>query len=138
MSAALEILGAESAVLENATSMLALFGYIVSKAREVRRFRADCAALSNTCVSLYLTFLQQRSSLTPTQLRNELWSCIQDTSLLVLECLNWNIAHIAFDVVVRHKLKSLKSRLDDAGKAFGLEVLVSRTNKYPLMTSVAL
>lgn len=128
MATPLDILSAESAVLENATSVLSLFAYIASKVREVRRFRADCAALSNTCVSLYLTFLQQRSCLAQTQLRNELWICIQDTSLLVLECLNWNIVHVAFDVVVRHKLTSLKSRLDDIGKAFGLEVLVSRKN----------
>lgn len=131
MATPLEVLSAEAAVLDNAASMLALLGYVTSKVREVRRFRADCASLSTTCVSLYSTFLQHRSSLQQTPLRNEFWECIQETSLLVLECLDWNIVHVTFDVIAKHKFTSLKARLGEISKAFGLEVLVSQKETIP-------
>ena len=37
----MEVLNAEAAVLDNATSLLALLGYLASKVREVRRFRQE-------------------------------------------------------------------------------------------------
>jgi hypothetical protein len=44
---------------------------------------------------------------------------------LNMECRQWNIAHITFDITVKHKLTPLKTRLDAVWKAFGLEILVS-------------
>ena len=51
--------------------------------------------------------------------------------LLVLECLDWNIVHVTFGVVAKHKFTSLKARLGEISKAFGLEVLVSQKETIP-------
>jgi hypothetical protein len=121
----LNALSAEAAVLDNATSLIALLGYIVSKVREVRRFRKDCQELTNTCIALTLTFLDNQNALQDTRLRDEFSLCLQEVYFLVMECREWNIAHITFDVTVKHRFTSLKARLDDIQKAFGLEILVS-------------
>lgn len=121
----LDALSAEAAVLDNATSLLALLDYIVSKVREVRRFRKGCQELTETCIALTLTFLDNQSALQDTRLRGEFGLCLREVYFLVMECREWNIVHITFDVTVKHKFTSLKARLDDIQKGFGLEILVS-------------
>ncbi|KAF2467399.1 uncharacterized protein BDR25DRAFT_358516 [Lindgomyces ingoldianus] len=42
-----------------------------------------------------------------------------------MQCQEWNIAHIALDVTIKHRLTSIKAKLDNIRKAFKLEILVS-------------
>jgi hypothetical protein len=74
---------------------------------------------------LTLTSLDNESTLKDTKLRTEFDACLRDVYFLNMECRQWNIAHITFDITVKHKLTPLKARLDAVWKAFGLEILVS-------------
>ncbi|KAH0566340.1 hypothetical protein GP486_000276 [Trichoglossum hirsutum] len=121
----LDILSAEAAALNNATSLIALLGYIVSKVREVRGFRKDCQELTNTCIALTLTYLDNKKALEDTKLKSEFDNCLKEVYTLVMQCREWNIAHITFDVTIKHRFSLMKSKLDNIRKAFDLEILAS-------------
>jgi hypothetical protein len=117
----LDILGA----LDNGASLLALLGFIVSKVREVHRFHKDCQELTSTCITLSLTFLDHQKALQDTRLREDFGKCLQDMYFLIMECREWNILHVTFDVTMKHRVTGLKARLDELQKLFGFEILVS-------------
>ncbi|KAF2258978.1 hypothetical protein CC78DRAFT_548673 [Lojkania enalia] len=121
----LDILSAEAAVLDNVTSLIALLGYIVSKVREVRGFRKDCHELTNTCIALTLTYLDNKKALEVTKLKGEFDNCLREVYSLVMQCREWNIAHITFDVTIKHKFTSMKTKLDNIRKAFELEIIMT-------------
>ena len=96
----LDALGAESAALSNATTLLALVGYLIQKAREVRRFRRDCLDLTDTCINLSLAYLENERELKETRSVKDLAECLQSVYLLVLQCREWNVLQIqkTFDI----------------------------------------
>ncbi|RSL84294.1 hypothetical protein CEP51_004000 [Fusarium floridanum] len=121
---ALAILGAQAAVLQNATALIEALGAIVEKAREAKNFRRQCLELSNMCISLSMAFLNHEADLKDTQARNEFQSCLRDVHLAVAECRGWSALHVGWEVFVQHKFKSLKSRLESVQQAFGTELLI--------------
>ncbi|KAF2476012.1 uncharacterized protein BDR25DRAFT_89864 [Lindgomyces ingoldianus] len=121
----LNILSTEAAVLDNVTSLIALLGYIVSKVREVRGFRKDCQELTNTCIALSLTYLDNKKALEDAKLKSEFDDCLKEVYSLVMQCREWNIAHIALDVTIKHRFTSMKAKLDNIRKAFELEILMA-------------
>ncbi|KAF2682308.1 hypothetical protein K458DRAFT_488947 [Lentithecium fluviatile CBS 122367] len=121
----LDILSAEADILNNVTSLVALLGYIVNTVREVRGFRKDCQDLTNTCIALSLTFLDNKKALEDTKLKGEFDTCLREVYSLVMQCREWNIAHITLDLTLKHKFSSMKARLDNVRKAFELEILMT-------------
>lgn len=113
------------AALDNGASLPAFLGFIVSKVREVHRFQKDCQENTSTCIALSLTFLDHQKALQDTRLRDDFGKCLQDTYFLIMECREWNILHVTFDVTMKHRFTSLKARLDELQKLFGFEILVS-------------
>jgi hypothetical protein len=121
----LEVFGAESAALSNATTLLALVGFIVEKAKEVRKFKDDCLELTDTCITLSLAYLEHENELRDIRSTKEFAKCLQDVYLLVMQCRNWNILHVGWEVVVGQKFSVLKKTLGEIQKTFNTELLVS-------------
>ncbi|CAM1507512.1 Fc.00g071530.m01.CDS01 [Cosmosporella sp. VM-42] len=71
-----------------------------------------------------MAFLEHSTDLNDVRSRTEFAKCLQDTYLLVMECREWSILHITWEVVVRQKFSGLKSRLKDIQRSFGLELLM--------------
>jgi hypothetical protein len=115
----------EGAVLQNAASLVALLGYILEKAREARRFKKDCLELTNSCIDLSLAFLEHQRELKDIRTREDFSRCLQDVYLAVVECRNWNILHVGWEVTIRQKVSALKARLGEIQRNFGTELLVS-------------
>ncbi|KAF4629037.1 hypothetical protein G7Y89_g9110 [Cudoniella acicularis] len=120
----MDTLNAEAAVLDNVASLLGLLGYIVSKVKEVRKFRKECESLTNTCIELSLTFLENKKDLEDVRSKVEFGRCLQDVYLLVTECQEWGVVHVTWEVAVRHKFSRLKAKLDEIEKTFGVELLM--------------
>jgi hypothetical protein len=128
----LAILGAEAAALGNARTVIDLVGFIVAKAQEARSFKTECLQLTNMCINLSMAFLEHEKQLSDLRTKKEFEQCLRDIYLAVMECRGWNVLHVGWEVLVSHKLQSLKIKLDEIQKNFGIEMLV----RYSVCASV--
>lgn len=126
-----EILGVESALLDNVTTLLDVAGYIVSKAREAFHFRRDCLELANLTVALAATYNEiadtngSGGGFGNIILAKQFECCLREVHLFVVQCLQANIVHVAWEMMVQQKLTKLRATLSELQRALGTELLVS-------------
>lgn len=118
-------LGAESAALGNVRTVIDLVGFIVRKAQEAKSFRSECLLLANLSINLSLAFLDHEKELKDIRTKSDFQRCLRDVYLAVMECSSWKALHVGWEILVSHKLQSLKARLEEIQKHFGVELLVS-------------
>ncbi|KAK5987853.1 hypothetical protein PT974_11987 [Cladobotryum mycophilum] len=124
-----EILGVETAVLENGTALLGLVGCLVRKAREVVYFRRECLELANMSIALAATYNEVSGDgrLEDVLLANKFNHCLDDVNLFIVQCLKANAVHVTWEVVVQQKLAGLRGRLANAQKALDTELLTTES-----------
>ena len=103
-TAALAALGTESAALGNTRTTIDVVGFIVTKAQEAKRFRNECLELTNQCIGLSLAILEHEKELKNVHTRVEFQACLRDVYLAVMECGEWNMLHVGWEILASHKL----------------------------------
>jgi hypothetical protein len=120
-----DILGVEAASLGNATTLLALVGFVVEKAREAKHFRKDCLELANTCVALTAAFTDAGDQLNNIKAKEDFVRCLEETGLFASECQEANILHTAWELLFAKKLSQLRGRLYGLQSTVNSELMVS-------------